>query len=107
MSTASTRSPRIQATSSGEQQQHDEAPELGERETPERSLRMIADAIGPDRRQPPPRLADREPGIEVGTEVRGDRREVERGRDSPMTGAAARVRATVVASSASNAHGHE
>ena len=62
---------------SGEQQQHDEAPELGEREPPERSLRMIAHAIGTDPRQSLPRLAGGEPGIEVGAEVRGDRREVE------------------------------
>ena len=61
----------------GEQQQNDEAPELGERETPERSLRMITDAIGPDPRQSLPRLAGREPAIEVGAEVRGDSRQVE------------------------------
>ena len=61
----------------GEQKQHDEAPELGERETPERSLRMVAHAIGADPRQSLPRLASGEPGIEVGAEVRGDRREVE------------------------------
>ena len=38
---------------------------------------MIAHAIGPDPRQSLPRLADGEPGIEVGAEVRSDRREVE------------------------------
>jgi hypothetical protein len=38
---------------------------------------MIAHAIGTDPRQSLPRLADGEPGIEVGAEVRSDRREGE------------------------------
>ena len=51
--------------------------ELGEREPPERSLRMVAHAIGTNPRQSLPRLADGEPGVEVGAEMCGDRREVE------------------------------
>jgi len=61
-----------------EEQEHDEAPELGEGDAPEGRLRVIADAIGPDAQEPLARLGGGEPGLEVRAEMGGDRRAVER-----------------------------